>query len=64
MARIMIVLLESDKKALFTLAEREFREPRDQAALIIHKYLERRGLLHAEQENVFKHDLVAGKETT
>lgn len=45
MARITVNLLSDEKSALWQLAEREHRDPRDQAALIIHAELERRGLL-------------------
>jgi hypothetical protein len=55
----MIVLPERDKQALFTLAEREFREPRDQASLIIHRELEKGGLLSAEREIISRQDLPA-----
>ena len=45
MARITITLRQSERDALLTLAEREFREPRAQAALLIRAELERLGLL-------------------
>jgi hypothetical protein len=45
MTRITICLTDTERKALRTLAEKEFREPRAQAALIIHHELERCGLL-------------------
>jgi hypothetical protein len=45
MARITISLDEYEKKALITLAAKEFREPRAQAALIVRHELERLGLL-------------------
>jgi hypothetical protein len=49
MARITICLTDLEKTALRTLAEKEFREPRAQAALIIRQELERRGLISKEQ---------------
>jgi hypothetical protein len=49
MTRITICLPEQEKMASRALAEKEFREPRVQAALIIHQELERRGLLLQEQ---------------
>jgi hypothetical protein len=45
MTRITISLRDPEKMALRVLAETEFREPRQQAALIIRQELERRGLL-------------------
>lgn len=43
--RIMITLLDDERKALRILARRERREPREQAALIIRHELEQLGLL-------------------
>lgn len=48
MSRITLTLDPIEKKALSVLAEREFRDPRAQAALIIRQELERHGLLQAE----------------
>lgn len=45
MSRITIILDEPYKIALITLAEREFREPQAQAALIICQALEKEGLI-------------------
>ena len=45
MTRITISLKQNEKEALRLLAERELRDPRAQAALIIRLELERRGLL-------------------
>lgn len=45
MTRITISLKELERTALRALAEKEFRDPRQQAALIIRQELERRGLL-------------------
>lgn len=45
MARVIINLRADEKDALLELADREFRDPRAQAALIIRTELERRGLL-------------------
>ena len=52
MTRITISLRESEKSALRVLAERQFRDPRAQAALIIRRELERYGLLETESEQV------------
>ncbi len=46
MARITVTLSDSERHALQVLSERELRNPRDQAALIIRAELERRGLLN------------------
>lgn len=45
MLRITITLNEQEKKALLVLAEKEFRDPRAQAALIIRMELQRQGLI-------------------
>ena len=45
MRRITLTLNDQEKSALHLLAEREFREPRAQATLIIHKELEKQGLI-------------------
>lgn len=45
MARIMITLQQNEREALIELAQRERRDPRDQAALIIRRELERADLL-------------------
>ena len=45
MARMTIQLPIDERDALFQLARHEYRNPREQAALIIRRELERRGLL-------------------
>lgn len=45
MARVTITLEAKERDALCVLAERERRDPRAQAALIIRRELERAGLL-------------------
>jgi hypothetical protein len=47
--RMMIALDGKERSALIELAERERRDPRQQAAVIIRRELVRRGLLKAEQ---------------
>ena len=47
MARVILKLGERERNALETLAKREKRLPRAQAAFIIHQELEQRGLLPA-----------------
>jgi hypothetical protein len=51
MSRITISLRDQEKIALRTLAEREFRDPRAQAALIIRLELEHLGLLTFERDS-------------
>ena len=48
MARMMITLQENEREALRTMAQREMRDPRQQAAMIIRRELERAGLLPAD----------------
>ncbi len=45
MARITIRLENTERDALIELSQRERRDPRDQAALIVRRELEREGLL-------------------
>jgi len=52
MARITISLRDQEKTALRALAEKESRDPRAQAALIICQELERRGLLVSDESTV------------
>ncbi len=48
MARVTVTLLIVERDALVKLSERECRDPRAQAALIIRRELERLGLLPAD----------------
>lgn len=48
MPMLKVLLQPNEREALLTLANRELRDPRQQAALIIRRELERRGLLHAD----------------
>ena len=50
MARIFITLKSAEREALRVLAEREFRDPRAQAALLLREALEKRGLLPADPQ--------------
>ena len=50
MTQITISLKDQEKMALRVLADKEFRDPRQQAALIIRKELQRRGLLILQSE--------------
>jgi len=45
MVRIGVVLPEPAREALVDLAEREYRDPRDQAAVLVLEGLRRRGLV-------------------
>ena len=45
MTRIMITLSDEEKESLLVLAEKECRDPRGQAALIIRRELERLGMI-------------------
>lgn len=45
MRKLVIYLSEDEQKVILDLAQRERRDPRDQAALLIHHELERLGLL-------------------
>lgn len=47
MTRITITLSDEEKTALRALSEKEFREPRMQAALIIRRELEKQGLVES-----------------
>jgi hypothetical protein len=51
LGRITITLTQEEKDALLRLAEREFREPREQAALILRQSLILEGLIHPEEVN-------------
>jgi hypothetical protein len=48
MPMLKIVLLPTEREALLALADRELRDPRQQAAVIIRRELQRRGLLPAD----------------
>ena len=56
MARVTVTLKISERDALVTLAEREKRDPRAQAALIIREALERRGLLPVNADAPMQRD--------
>ena len=49
MTRVVIYLPNQERNALYLLAQREYRVPHAQAAIIIRKELERLGLLSADQ---------------
>ncbi len=50
MAKVIIYLREHELAALNDLAQREYRAPKAQAALIIRRELERLGLIPPAQE--------------
>jgi hypothetical protein len=49
MVKFQVSLDQESFKALRSLAENEYRDPRAQAALIIRQELERRGLLESQE---------------
>ena len=49
MSRLFIPLQRREFEALFRLAENEYRDPRQQAVVIIRQELERRGMLPQAQ---------------
>ena len=51
MAKIIVYLREQDRAALDRLAEKEYRQPKAQAALIIRRELERLGILEVTPES-------------
>lgn len=51
MARIVIYLPNQERNALCQLAQREYRVPHAQAALIIRKELERLGMLSTDLQS-------------
>jgi hypothetical protein len=59
-ARIMITLSRVEKDALLILSEKELRDPRAQAALIIREELQRQGLIPIHSKPQFEeHEDVA-----
>jgi hypothetical protein len=48
MARLTLTLFDDEQNALRALSQKERRHPREQAALLIRRELERRGLLPAD----------------
>ena len=54
MARIFITLKSTEREALRVLAEREERDPRRQAALLLREALENRGLLPTDAQPASK----------
>ena len=50
MAKVIIYLPDNESEALKDLAQREYRAPKAQAALIIRKELERLGMIQTEHE--------------
>jgi hypothetical protein len=51
MPKLIIYLRNQDNEALAELAQQEYRVPKAQAALIIRRELERRGLVDLSNEN-------------
>ena len=50
MARVVVYLPDQVRNALYQLAQREYRVPHAQAALIIREELERLGLVSADKQ--------------
>ena len=61
MPRITVSLKATERDALFLWAEREFRDPRMQASLIIRRELERMGFLPADIPT-FQESIIAAAE--
>ena len=61
MTRVTVTLLDEEREALRTLAERERRDPRAQAALLIRLALEGAGLLRAFDSEPARHDQAKGE---
>jgi hypothetical protein len=61
-SRIPVLLDEKTAAGLVALAKQEFRDPRQQAAVIIRDELVRRGFLPSELESV-AHPLDTGSES-
>jgi hypothetical protein len=60
MTRITVPLKSSERDALWKLAERERRDPRDQAALIVVRALEQAGFLPTAPQGVGQEPAHAG----
>ena len=61
MNRVIVRLEKNELAALVNLAQRECRDPRQQAAAIIRQELERRGLLQADAQPQAEHVKVLQK---
>jgi len=62
MIRITIILSEQEKNALRVLANKEFRDPRAQAAFIIRRELEKQGLVERPAlESVTDKSIIAAR---
>jgi hypothetical protein len=59
MVRFQICLDISSFRALRLLAEQEYRDPRAQAAIILHRELERTGLLANQDTQTLSNNLEA-----
>ncbi len=63
MARVILYLREPEMNALQALAQREYRAPKAQAALIIRKELERMGLIDHSSDEAAAREAVTQKTT-
>jgi hypothetical protein len=59
MAKVIIYLRDHELTALHDLAQREYRAPKAQAALIIRQELERLGMIPVEPENVAASSMIS-----
>jgi hypothetical protein len=59
MARVILYLREHELSALQVLAQREYRAPKAQAALIIRKELERLGMITPQKTDEAEQELLA-----
>ena len=59
MARVILYLREQELSALQVLAQREYRAPKAQAALIIRKELERLGMITPQKAEEAEPELPA-----
>ena len=59
MARVILYLREQELSALQVLAQREYRAPKAQAALIIRKELERLGMITPQKTEESEHEVPA-----
>ena len=57
MARVILYLREQELSALQILAQREYRAPKAQAALIIRKELERLGMVTPQENEAAEQEL-------
>ncbi len=62
LTRVIIIFPEKEYQALLALSEKEFRDPRQQAALIIRRELEKQGLMESAKAVSESNALKASKD--